>query len=633
MERKRIDNDNSVVYFILTREREMIELSTLRNTFINDLCQKFKVTSLNELYDKDPSNFVRKITIPYKETLKKLTPYFPDQTVRPVERLYHILYNYYESHPVKCKICGIHPTEFTNEIKKGYRQYCSTECRLADTYEINRKAQNTYFEKTGYENASQDPLIKQKKKETTIKNYGCEHINYSVEVVKKRQNKYLAKTGYLHPFQNPDVKNKSKQTYLKHTGFENPSLNPEVIQKRATNYQIKTGFACSLQNPDIQNKIHQTWLQKYGVDNPAKSPDIQQRMSQTQRSHFFSRLLNSERLKSQYEPQFSIDDYVGVKENKKYSWKCLKCGTIFVDDIDNGNLPRCTSCYPDIGVSLIESEVADFCKKYYNIETNNKSIITPYEIDIFIHELNLGIEFNGIYWHSELSGKKTKEYHQYKLFLALQNKNNLIQIFEDEWLYKQNIVKSILLNKFGKNQNKIFARKCQIFSVYPEDARQFYFNNHIQGFINGTHLGLFYNGEIVSMITFGTPRFELSHETEIYRFCNKTNTSVIGGLSKLIKAMISVSNTKSIVTYADARYGLGLGYAKCGFKFQGTTDPGYYYVKIGTRQRISRNQFQKHMLKNKLKDFDPTLTEWENMQMNRYDRIWDCGNFVYEMIL
>ena len=72
-------------------------------------------------------------------------------------------------------------------------------------------------------------------------------------------------------------------------------------------------------------------------------------------------------------------------------------------------------------------------------------------------------------------------------------------------------------------------------------------------------------------------------------------------------------NYKSIITYVDARYGLGLGYAKCGFKFLRTTSPGYYYIKCGTRKRLSRNQFQKHMLKAKLKLFDETLTEWENM--------------------
>ncbi len=618
----------------------MEDLAALRQIFINDICQYFKVESINILYDIDPTNFVRKITtlkinnISYKEVLKKLTPYFPEHyIVRPVERLYHVLYNYYEYQPVKCKTCGMNPTVFTNEITKGYRQYCSNKCRLADSHEINKKAQNSYFEKTGYSNISQDPHIKQKKKETTMRNYGCEHINYNVVIMKKREEKYFEKTGYYHPFQNPDVKNKIKQTHLNQTGFENPSFNPIVVKKRADAYRIKTGFDCSLQNPDIQNVIRQIWLQKYGVDNPAKSTDIQQKISQTQRSQFFSRLLNSERLKSHYVPQFSINDYDGVKENKKYFWKCLKCGTIFADDIDNGNLPRCTSCYPIIGTSSIECEISNFCKGYFDIETKNRSIIPPYEIDVFISELNLGIEFNGVYWHSELSGRKTKEYHQNKLLLALQNKTNLVQIFEDEWLDKQNIVKSILLNKFGKNQNKIFARKCQIYSVYSEDAKQFYFENHIQGFVNGTHLGLFYNDEIVSMITFGFPRFESSHEIEIYRFCNKINTSVIGGLSKLVKAMFLVSNVKSVVTYADARYGLGLGYYKCGFNFIGTTSPGYYYVKNGTRRRISRNQFQKHTLKDKLNDFDSTLTEWENMQMNGYDRIWDCGNFTYEMIL
>ena len=99
-------------------------------------------------------------------------------------------------------------------------------------------------------------------------------------------------------------------------------------------------------------------------------------------------------------------------------------------------------------------------------------------------------------------------------------------------------------------------------------------------------------------------------------------------LSRLVKAACKY---KSIITYADARYGIGIGYHKCGFKFIGTTSPGYSYIKTGTRKRLSRLQFQKHLLEHKLEMFDENLTEWENMQLNGYDRIWDCGNFVYEI--
>jgi len=106
---------------------------------------------------------------------------------------------------------------------------------------------------------------------------------------------------------------------------------------------------------------------------------------------------------------------------------------------------------------------------------NSRGLIPPYEIDIYIPEIRLGIEFNGLYWHSDLAGNKDSDYHQQKLLLALQNNIQLIQIFEDEWRDQEDIIKSILLNKFNKNTNKIFARKCQIYSVPIDIARQFLF--------------------------------------------------------------------------------------------------------------------------------------------------------------
>jgi len=624
-----------MVYFAL-KVKNMIDLEILKEQrlkFVNTLCQYLKTPSLEIYYEQNPKSFVRNIvalTIDgklCKDILKELTPYMLVAT--PLERLYHVVFDFYEKNPVKCKICG-NPTEFVKQFSKGYQIYCSSNCRMLDQKYINNKALAKYFKETGYKNPSQNPDVKKKKIETTIKHFGCSHINYSEEIKEKRRKKYFEKTGFNHPFQNPEIKNKIKQSHLEKTGFENPSFNPDIVKKRANTYRSKTGYDCSLQNPEIQDIIRQIHLKNYGVSNPAKSKEIQQKMSQTQKINFFKKLISSDRLKERYLPLFSISDYSGVKGNKKYFWKCLKCNTIFEDDIDNGNLPRCPTCYPLVGTSSIELEIVNFCQDYCaNIENRNKSIIPPYEIDIYLPNINLGIEMNGIYWHSEVSGKKNREYHQLKLLLALQKQINLVQIFEDEWLYKQDIVKSILLNKFRKNNYRIFARKCDIYSVPIDVAKQFYDTNHLQGFINGTHLGLYYNNEFVSMITVGSPRFDLSHDLEIYRFCNKNNTSVIGSLSRLIHAINQ--KPKSIITYVDARYGVGLSYYKCGFKFIGTTDPGYSYVKHNTRKRLSRLHFQKHLLKDKLEFFDPNLSEWENMQLNGYDRIWDCGNFIYEL--
>jgi len=236
----------------------MIDLETLKEErlkFINTLCQCLKTPSLEIYYEQNQKLFVRNIvglTIDgklCKDILKQLTPYMLIAT--PLERLYHIIFGFYEKNPVKCKICG-KPTEFVKQFSKGYQIYCSSDCRMLDQKYINNKALAEYFKKTGYKNPSQNPDVKKKKIETTIKHFGCSHINYSDEIKEKRRKKYFEKTGFNHPFQNPEVKDKIKQSHLEKTGFDNPSFNPDVVKKRANTYRSKTGYDCSLQNPKFK---------------------------------------------------------------------------------------------------------------------------------------------------------------------------------------------------------------------------------------------------------------------------------------------------------------------------------------------------------------------------------------------
>jgi len=317
---------------------------------------------------------------------------------------------------------------------------------------------------------------------------------------------------------------------------------------------------------------------------------------------------------------FNIEDYNGIKHNK-YPWKCVKCNTEFEDDIDSGRIPRCPQCYPYF-YSKFEEEVLTFCKQYYpNLIENDRSILNGRELDIYIPEINIAIECNGLYWHSELNGKD-KEYHLNKTIECKEKGVNLIQIFEDEWYNKQDIVKSILLAKFGKIKNKIYARKCIVKEINKKESDDFLFENHLQGEINGKTIGLYYNDELVSVLTYGKPRFNKKYDIEILRFCNKKNTVVIGGLSKLIKKL-----NGSIISYCDLRYSNGKGYESAGFTYLKTSDPNYWYIK--NKKRYSRQKFQKNKLFDKLEYFDSTLTEKENMLINGYNILWDCGNLEF----
>jgi hypothetical protein len=133
---------------------------------------------------------------------------------------------------------------------------------------------------------------------------------------------------------------------------------------------------------------------------------------------------------------------------------------------------------------------------------NDRNILNGKELDIFIPEKNIAIEFNGLYWHSELF--KGKTYHQEKTKLCNSQDIDLIHIFEDDWIYRKEIVKSIISNRIGLIKDKIWARNCRISNVSPQEAKSFLNENHIQGFVGSSiRIGLFHNGELVSLMTFG----------------------------------------------------------------------------------------------------------------------------------
>jgi hypothetical protein len=202
----------------------------------------------------------------------------------------------------------------------------------------------------------------------------------------------------------------------------------------------------------------------------------------------------------------------------------------------------------------------------------------------------------------------------------------LLHFFESEWQYKTDVVKSIISNVVHDPKiRKIHARKCELFELSNTDKDDFLNENHIQGRDKSSiRIGLYYNKELVSIMTFVKSRFDKSVEYEMSRFCNKTFTTVVGGANKLFKYFIDKYQPKSIVTYSDRRLFTGSVYTHLGFKFVNYTPPSFFIIEDDIL--VSRLKYQKHKLPELLKTFDPKLTAWENMQANGFDRIWDCGH-------
>jgi very-short-patch-repair endonuclease len=498
--------------------------------------------------------------------------------------------------------------------------------------EIKSKVRKTVQDKYGVDCVFQSDVIKEKIATTNLVRYGVENPSKTFEVKKKISNTIQERYGVEWAMQSEKIKQKSAKTCLEKYGVDNVFKSEDIKEKCKQLYIEKYGEDNPAKSSVVKEKMRKTNLERYGVDNFMKTTEYKENIREKYRDKLIDKIFNKNRLGGKVIPKFEpsmVNTCFDI-----YNWQCCECSTIFTSTLKNGIIPRCPKCYPvKLSSSKMEDELADFCESLNvgEIIRNTKEIIKPYELDIYIPDKRIAIEMNGLYWHSEIGGKKDKQYHINKTDMCLDEGVSLIQVYEDEWFNKQDIVKSILKSKLGVIDNKIYARKCKIVTIENDIAIEFLDDNHLQGPINGTHIGLEFDGELVCMITIGKCRFDKRYDLEILRFCNKINTMVVGGFSKIFEYIKKIYKNKSIVTYVDKRFGSGKFYEYVGFVFDGETGPGFYYITDDYLLRETRYKYQKYMLENKIETYDEALTEWENMQLNGYDRIWDCGNAKWKL--
>jgi len=285
----------------------------------------------------------------------------------------------------------------------------------------------------------------------------------------------------------------------------------------------------------------------------------------------------------------------------------------------------CKSC--SNSESTLENELVEFIESLdLTVITKDRGMLNGKELDIYIPSHNLAIEFNGLYWHSELF--IDKNYHLNKTELCESKGVQLIHIFEDEWLHKRGIVESRLKSILGILDTKIYARKCEIKEVNNKDKRAFLSCNHIQDTVGSKiNLGLYHNEELVSMMTFGHRPILQPSEYELLRFCNKLNTTVVGGASRLLNHFIKTHKPAEIVSYADRRWSQGELYNSLNMEFVYDTKPNFHYIR--GKYRDNRIKYQKHKLVEM--GFDKNKTANEIMFENGYYRIYDCGHKKYAL--
>ena len=500
-----------------------------------------------------------------------------------------------------------------------YRDYCSKRCTGIYTSEI---AKQTNLKKLGVDHYSKTQEYRDRVKTTSLEKYGEEHYSQTVEFKNRAETTNFEKFGVAHPAQNPQVVQQMSDTFYKKYGVANPMHVAEFKNKLEQTNIKRYGVSNPLASPLIREKISCTVMENYGVKNITQSREIIKKITESRRRNHYS--------KDTYE-KIHDPDWLSSQNNMGLSIAeiALSLG------ISGSNLCK---IFHHHGIeikrhfrSAMERDLADYYTGLgIKVVTNIRNIIAPYEIDLWFPDYNLGVELNGAYYHCESMGK-TREYHLNKTLRANEIGINLLQFFDWEVFEKNHLIIDKINHIFGLNKS-IGARTLSICNVDKKTANVFYDENHLQGSCQTQYnLGLCdKNKNLFAMMSFGHSRYTKRYNWELLRFATKSGYAIAGAADKLVKRFIfeKCKPGELIVSYCNRRWSSGNLYNKLNFMLSHSASPGYYYVRNGAYAG-TRNQWQKHLLASKLDKFDPSLSEHENMMLNGYSRIWDCGQLVF----
>ena len=512
----------------------------------------------------------------------------------------------YDQHKIKCANCG-KLFDATREQLQSGKATCSKECRYALAHE------------------------------TYQANYGADlnPENHS-KMIEKYENTMLARYGVRNIMQLPEVQKAAVATRRNRYGTHMEAITAKKIATCRERY----GVDFVMQDPDIREKSRLTCLEKYGVDNYAKSSKfLLEVITDPSKADVCKEFRDDPRKfisthYSTFPTLRQLSEDCGIRESS-VGW--------IIDKADCSDVVSYT-------FSAMEDEVFEFLKSTLpsdvEIVRNTFKIITPYELDIFIPEYNLAIECNPTITHNstipgfgENDEPKPSGYHKMKTDMCEKKGIFLFHIFGYEWTYRKAIIKSMLTSLLGQNLYKIYARNTEICLLTDAEAVSFLEANHRQG---GAHssirLGLKYEGTLVSVMTFSKMRNTIGKSAnvsddcyELVRFCNLTNTTVVGGASKLFKYFVKKYEPLEIRSFSDRAHTRGNLYSTLGFKFSHISEPGYMWVNIKTDRGYARNNAQKKNIASFLNDPDVDLTKTETQIMaeHNYVQVFDSGVILW----
>ena len=493
-----------------------------------------------------------------------------------------------DKHIRKCVICG---TEF--EIKNGSitKQTCSRKCanelisRSTSNASIIEKRKKTNLERYGVEHAAQCDEIKEKTIQTNLERYGVTHSSKLKETQDKKRKTNRDQYGVDCVFQSDEVRNKLRRKLIEKYGVENPGQSEEIRQKVKQTSLQRYGVENPMMNDNVKAKLKQTNLRRYGSECVLASNIIHQRVADK----------NNKNLGVQYPFQ--------SKDIQDKIHRISKINQAFAKLLEENSIPY-----------EIEYSLENYS---YDFRVNLNERLTLIEIDPSITHNSLFSVFD------KNSNGLDKGYHLRKSQFAEKLGFHCIHVFDwDKWNRIIDVIKP---------KETIYARKCLVQEIDSRTCSLFEDKYHLQGKCNKQiyRYGLYYQGELIEVMTFGRPRYNKQYEYELLRLCTNSRYRVIGGASKLFQYFVRRMNPSSVISYCDKAKFSGNVYEAIGMTYLRDTQPAEIWSKgkekVTTRLLLARGYDQLFNA-----NYGKGTNNKELIQKDGWLPVYDCGQAVYE---
>lgn len=272
-------------------------------------------------------------------------------------------------------------------------------------------------------------------------------------------------------------------------------------------------------------------------------------------------------------------------------------------------------------VSSVEIKFKDLLEEndikyemHFYLPSESRKYYFDFKVGNILIELNPTITHNSTW--APFGDTTPADYHYLKTKAAVEKGYQCINIWD--W---DNI--DVLLSLL-KPRRRVYARKCELKEVNKKEAEEFINKNHFQGYArDSVRLGLYHSGSLVSIMTFGKPRYNKKYEYELIRYCS--NCEVVGGAEKLFTNFKRMYNPQSIISYCDMSKFTGKTYEKLGFKDDGFSI-GKHWYNMKSKKHITDNLLRQQGFDRLFGTSYGKGTSNEQLMLNAgFLEIYDCG--------